>query len=96
MINLITYAISTVLTYILGLLSKKFKWNETLPIPIQNIIVAILTFSIIFIIAKINGTQIEAENILEQIIVALGGAGTATLAYDTDKATIKGDDDYEL
>ena len=44
MINLIIYIVSTLLTYILGLLSKKFKWNETLPIPIQNIFVELLHF----------------------------------------------------
>lgn len=91
MINLITYAVSTILTYTLGLLSKKFKWNETIPIPIQNIFVALITFGIAYLWFHFTNTEMEAQDILEQIIVALGGAGTATLAYDTDKATMKGE-----
>ena len=86
MINLIIYIVSTLLTYILGLLSKKFKWNETLPIPIQNIFVGVITFLVAYICCKVSGTEIDIQSTMEQIIVALGGAGTAALGYDTNKS----------
>jgi len=86
MINLIIYIVSTLLTYILGLLSKKFKWNETLPIPIQNIFVGIITFLVAYICCKVEGTEIDIQSTMEKIIVALGGAGTAALGYDTNKS----------
>lgn len=86
MINLIIYVVSTILTYVLGLLSKKFKWNETLPIPLQNILVGGFTFLVAYIWCKASGTEIEAQAMVEQIVVALGGAGTATLSYDIDKS----------
>lgn len=86
MINLIIYIVSTLLTYILGLLSKKFKWNETLPIPVQNIFVGIITFLVAYICCKVSGTEIDIQSTMEKIIVALGGAGTAALGYDTNKS----------
>lgn len=86
MINLIIYIVSTLLTYILGLLSKKFKWNETLPIPIQNIFVGVITFLVAYICCKVAGTEIDIQSTMEKIIVALGGAGTAALGYDTNKS----------
>jgi ABC-type iron transport system FetAB permease component len=85
MLNVIIYAISTLLTYIFGIVSKKFKLNETLPIPIQNIIVGISCFLGVFLADRILGNQFEAETVIQQIVVALGGAGTATLGYDTQK-----------
>ena len=36
-VQLLVYVITTLFTYILGKISKHFGWNETLPIPIQNI-----------------------------------------------------------
>lgn len=86
MINAIIYVISTLLTYILGIISKKTGFHETLPIPIQNIIVGIFCFVGAMIFSYIFKQSIDAENIIEQIIVALGGAGTATLGYDTQKS----------
>lgn len=85
MINSITYIVSTIFTYVLGKISKKRGWNEILPIPIQNILIGIIVFAISVIIAKLLKENIDVKDILEQIIVSLGGAGTATLAYDTSK-----------
>ncbi len=81
MINLLVYIVSTLATYIMGILSKKMKWNESLPIPIQNILIGIIVFTIFYIIYHPANT----EEVIEQIIVALGGTGTATLGYDTQK-----------
>ena len=81
MINLLIYAVSTVLTYFLGIISKKLKWNETLPIPVQNIFVGLIVFMIALAITKTN----EPTQLFEQIFMSLGGVGTATLGYDTQK-----------
>lgn len=81
MINLIVYIVSTVFTYVLGLISKHFNWNETVPIPVQNICIGLIVFSIVYIIYK----PTNYEDIINQIIVAMGGTGTATLVYDTKK-----------
>lgn len=80
MINSLIFITSTLMTYIMGILSKKFKWNEVMPIPVQNIIVGIIVFAIAYFFTKENG-----EELLEQIITALGGSGTATLGYDLQK-----------
>ena len=85
MIKLLTYIVSTLFTYILGIISKKKGFNETLPIPIQNIIVGIIVFILSLIIVHIQKEHISAQNIIEQIVVAIGGSGTATLAYDIRK-----------
>lgn len=81
MINVLIYCISTVFTYIMGLVSKKYKWNQSLPIPIQNIVVGLLVFIIAYFITK----PAEYMDLVNQIWIALGGAGTATLVYDTTK-----------
>lgn len=81
MINSLIYIVSTLFTYFLGLASKKFKWNEELPIPVQNIIVGFIVFIIAFFITKPENT----EEFLNQFIIALGGSGTATLGYDASK-----------
>ena len=86
MLNTIIYVISTLLTYILGIVSKKCKLNETLPIPIQNIIVGIGCFLGVFLADRLLGNDFNAEIVIQQIIVALGGAGTATLSYDVKKS----------
>lgn len=80
MVNVLIYIVSTLVTYIMGILSKKFKWNESLPIPVQNIIVGAIVFLLAWLFTKPN-----TEELLNQIIVALGGAGTATLGYDVKK-----------
>lgn len=86
MVNTLIYIVSTVLTYILGLLAKKFKWNEQLPIPIQNILIGIVVFALAWLFA----TPASPQELLNQIVVALGGAGTATLGYDTTKINKEG------
>lgn len=84
MMNLVIYCSSTLLTYIMGVINKKLNWD--MPIPIQNIIVGIGCFlgavltNYIFI-----HDNLDAQTIAEQIIMALGGSGTATLCYDTNK-----------
>ncbi len=78
-IQLIVYIVTTLFTYGLGKISKCFSWNETLPIPVQNIIIGF--------IASIIGCMIHAEGlganeIVQAVVTALGGIGTATVVYD--------------
>lgn len=89
MINICVYVISTLLTYFMGLASKKFGWNEDLPIPVQNILIGIFVFGIALIYSYFVKTDFNAEQIIEQIICALGGSGTATLYYDNLKVKEK-------
>ena len=84
-IKYLVFVVSTLLTYILGLISKKHKWNEALPIPIQNCLVGILVFLFAYVFCLITKTDVEPNDIIQQIIFAMGGAGTATLGYDTQK-----------
>lgn len=86
MIKLLTYIVSAIFTYALGLISKKKGWHETLPIPIQNIIVGAIVFILSIIITHILKENVSITAIIEQIIVAIGGSGTATLAYDAQKS----------
>lgn len=81
MLEILIYVVATVVTYVLGIISKKCNWNESLPIPVQNIIVGIIVFVIFYLTQKPS----NAEVIAEQIMLALGGVGTATLGYDTSK-----------
>lgn len=81
MLEVLVYIVSTIVTYVLGIISKKCKWNEQLPIPIQNILVGIIVFTIFYIVKR----PADIELALQQLMLALGGAGTATLSYDTTK-----------
>ena len=78
-IQVLVYVITTLFTYILGKISKHFGWNETLPIPIQNIIIGVIA-TIIGCIIHIEG--LGTNEIIQAVITALGGIGTATVLYD--------------
>ena len=78
-VQVLVYIITTLFTYILGKVSKKFNWNETLPIPVQNILIGV--------IASVIGCLIHIENlgvndVITAVITAVGGVGTAVVAYD--------------
>lgn len=78
--------VSAIVTYVLGKISKKFNWNESLPIPVQNVMVGILVFLAVYVYNKVIGTEIVVQDIAQQIIYALGGSGIATLGYDVKKS----------
>lgn len=78
-IKVLVYVVTTLFTYIMGKLSKRFGWNYDLPITIQNIIIGAIA-SGIGILIHIEG--LDANTIIESVIVALGGVGTAVIAYD--------------
>lgn len=78
-VQFLVYVVTTLFTYIAGKVSKHFGWNYDLPITIQNII--------IIAIASIVGCLIHIENlgvndVITAVITAVGGVGTAVVAYD--------------
>lgn len=78
-IEVLVYIVTTLFTYIAGKVSKHFGWNYDLPITIQNIIIGAISAGI-GILIHIEG--LDANTIIESVIVALGGVGTAVIAYD--------------
>lgn len=84
-ISYLTFICSTLFTYIFGIISKKHKWNNTLPIPIQNCIVGVGVFILAYVFCLVMKIETNPNDMIQQIICALGGAGTATLGYDTQK-----------
>lgn len=78
-VQVLVYIVTTLFTYILGKVSKHFCWNETLPIPVQNIIIGIIAAAIGCLI-HIEGLDING--VITSVITALGGIGTATVWYD--------------
>ena len=84
-ISYLVYIVSTIFTYVMGILSKKHKWNESLPIPIQNLVIGLVVFVLAYVFCLLMKYELNPDEIIKQIIFALGGAGTATLGYDTKK-----------
>ncbi len=78
-VQLIVYIITTLFTYVLGKVSKYFRWNETLPIPVQNIVIGIIA-TIIGCVIHVEG--LDANGVIQAVVTALGGVGTATVLYD--------------
>ena len=78
-VQLIVYIITTLFTYVLGKVSKYFRWNETLPIPIQNIAIGIIA-TVIGCVIHVEG--LDANGVIQAVVTALGGVGTATVLYD--------------
>ncbi len=78
-VQVLVYIVTTIFTYILGKVSKYFGWNETLPIPVQNIVIGVISAGIGCLI-HIEG--LDANAIISAVITALGGIGTATVLYD--------------
>lgn len=78
-IQFLVYVVTTLFTYIAGKVSKHFGWNYTMPITIQNIII-IAVASIIGCLIHIE--NLDANSIITAVITAVGGVGTAVVAYD--------------
>ena len=78
-VQLIVYLVTTLFTYVLGKVSKYFRWNETLPIPIQNIAIGIIA-TVIGCVIHVEG--LDANGVIQAVVSALGGIGTATVLYD--------------
>ncbi len=78
-VQFLVYVVTTLFTYIAGKVSKHFGWNYTLPITIQNILIITIA-SVIGILIHIE--NLGANGVIEAVITAVGGVGTAVVAYD--------------
>lgn len=78
-VQFLVYVITTLFTYIAGKVSKHFGWNYDLPITIQNIIIVVISATIGCLIHIEN---LDANGVIEAVITAVGGVGTAVVAYD--------------
>ena len=78
-VQFLVYVVTTLFTYIMGKISKYFEWNYTLPITIQNIIIIAISAVIGCLIHIEN---LDANSIITAVITAVGGVGTAVVAYD--------------
>ena len=78
-VRFLVYVVTTLFTYIMGKVSKHFEWNYTLPITIQNIIIIAIAATIGCLIHIEN---LDANSIITAVITAVGGVGTAVVAYD--------------
>lgn len=73
-IGYLTFIVSTLFTYFMGLLSKKHKWNDTLPIPIQNMLVGLAVFILAYVFCLVMKISMKPEDMIQQIVYAMGGA----------------------
>lgn len=78
-VQFLVYVITTLFTYIAGKVSKYFGWNHDLPITIQNIIIIAIS-AIIGCLINIEG--LDVNGVITAVITAVGGVGTAVVAYD--------------
>ena len=78
-IQFLVYVITTLFTYIMGKVSKHFGWNYTMPVTIQNIIIIGIA-SVIGCLIHIEG--LDGNAVVQAVITAVGGVGTAVVAYD--------------
>jgi len=78
-VQFLVYVITTLFTYIAGKVSKHFGWNYDLPITIQNIIIIAIS-AIIGCLINIEG--LDVNGVITAVITAVGGVGTAVVAYD--------------
>lgn len=78
-VQFLVYVVTTLFTYIAGKVSKNFGWNYTLPITIQNIIIVAIASAIGILIHIEN---LDVNGVIEAVITAVGGVGTAVVAYD--------------
>ena len=65
-VQLIVYIVTTLFTYVLGKVSKYFRWNETLPIPVQNIVIGIIA-TIIGCIIHVEG--LDANGVIQATVL---------------------------
>lgn len=78
-VQFLVYVITTLFTYIAGKVSKHFGWNYDLPITIQNIIIVAISATIGCLIHIEN---LDVNGVIQAVITAVGGVGTAVVAYD--------------
>ena len=73
-----------IITYIMGILAKKFDWIESKYIPVQNLLIGIFAGVLSFLVGL-------SDNIIVSIVACLIGSFTAGGLYDTLKTKKKGE-----
>lgn len=73
--------VTAIITYVFGILSKKFNWIESKYIPIQNAIIGVIAGIICYIL------KISEADILTTIIYCIVGAMASGGTYDLAKTT---------
>lgn len=82
--NEVIIVVTTFVTYVFGILAKKFKWVKSKYIPIQNLVIGLLAGLLVYF----SGLS---ENLLSSIIICMASALTAGGAYDITKVGEKSD-----
>lgn len=75
--------VTALITYLFGILSKKFNWIESKYIPIQNAIIGIVAGVICYIL------KISEADMLTTIIYCMVGSMASGGTYDLTKTTNK-------
>ncbi len=78
--EMIMAVVSAIITYLFGLLAKKFNWMESKYIPLQNLVVGLLSALICYAL-KLNDS-----NILVTTLSCLFGSMASGGTYDLKKA----------
>lgn len=82
--NEVIIVVTTFVTYVFGILAKKFKWVKSKYIPIQNLIIGLLAGLLVYF----SGLS---DNVLSSIIICMASALTAGGTYDLLKVGEKVD-----
>lgn len=77
-VEMIMSVMTAIMTYVFGLLSKKFNWIDSKYIPIQNAIIGIIT-GILCYLLKLSETD-AITTIVYCVIGAMASGGTYDLA----------------
>lgn len=79
--EMIMSVVTGLVTYIFGILSKKFNWIESKYIPIQNAIIGMVAGMICYVL------KITEADLLTSIIYCIIGAMASGGTYDLTKTT---------
>jgi hypothetical protein len=80
-INDVLLVVTAFVTYVFGILAKKFKWVKSKYIPIQNLIIGIVAG----ILVHVAGVE---DNLASAIIMCAAAAFTAGGVYDLTKTKV--------
>lgn len=85
LINVLIYIVSATFTWLFGKVSKEKGWNEELPIPIQNALIAVIVFALSVGLGYLLGLPVDFQYIALKLGSSLFGSFSATWGYDANK-----------
>lgn len=83
-LNEVIIVVTAFITYVFGLLAKKFGWMESKYIPIQNLLIGLVAGLLVYF----GGLS---DNIISSVIICSASALTAGGTYDLIKVGEKSD-----